>query len=84
MREKCKKKSKHLNYVEHLLILVSAITSCVTISTFASLVCVLVGIVSSAVGTKICAMTTAIKKYKSVIKKKKKKYDKKVLLGKDQ
>ena len=84
MREKCKKTSKHLNYVEHLLILVSAITSCVTISTFASLVCVLVGIVSSAVGTKICAMTTAIKKYKSVIKKKKKKYDKKVLLGKDQ
>ena len=84
MREKCKKTSKHLNYVEHLLILVSAITSCVTISTFASLVCVLVGIVNSAVGTKICAMTTAIKKYKSVIKKKKKKYDKKVLLGKDQ
>ena len=84
MREKCKKTSKHLNYVEHWLILVSAITSCVAISTFASLVCVLVGIVSSAVGTKICAMTTAIKKYKSVIKKKKKKYGKKVLLGKDQ
>ena len=84
MREKCKKTSKHLNYVEHLFILVSAITSCLATSTFASLVCVPVGFVSSAVGTKICAMTTVIKKYKSIIKKKKKKHDKKVLLGKDQ
>ena len=49
---------------------------------FASLVCVPVGIVSSAIGIKICAITAGIKKYKSIIKKKKKKNDKIVLLGK--
>ena len=30
---------KHLNYVEHLLILVSTVTGCVSISAFASIVC---------------------------------------------
>ena len=50
---------------------------------FALLVCVLVGITSSAVGLKICAIIAGIKKYKSILKKKKKKYDKVVLLGKD-
>ena len=43
---------------------------------------VLVGITSSATGLKICAITAGIKKYKSIIKKKKKKYDKVVLLAK--
>ena len=37
--EKCKKTCKHLNYVEHLLILVSTVTGCVSISAFASIVC---------------------------------------------
>ena len=84
MSEKYKKTCKYLNYVEHLLILVSTITGCVSISAFASLVCVRVGITSSAVGIKICAITAGIKKYKSIIKKKKKKkHDKIVLLGKD-
>ena len=54
----------------------------VSISAFASLVCVSVGITSSAVGIKICAITAEIKKYKSIIKKKKKKHVKIVLLGK--
>ena len=66
-----------------MLILVSTITSCVSISAFASLVCVPVGITSSAVGIKIFAITAGIKKYKSIIKKKKKKYNKIVLLAKD-
>ena len=83
MSEKYKKTYKYLNYVEHLLILSSAITGCVSISSFASLVFVRVGITSSAVGIKICAITAGIKKYKSIIKKKKKKHDKIVLLGKD-
>ena len=39
--------------VGYLLILVSTVTSWVPISTFASLVCVSVGITSSAVGIKI-------------------------------
>ena len=41
-----------------------------------------VGITSSAVGLKICAITAGIKKYKSIIKKKNKKHDEIVLLEK--
>ena len=58
------------------------VTSCISISAFASLVAIPVGILSSAVRTKICAIIAVIKKYKSFIKKKKKKHDKLVLLGK--
>ena len=92
MSEKYKKTCKYLNYaehllilnyVEHLLILVSKVTGCVSISAFASLVGVPVGIKSSAVGIRNCAITAGIKKYKSIIKKKKRKHDKIVLLGKD-
>ena len=70
---------KYLNYVEHLLCLASAVTGCVSISAFASLVCV--RIESSAVGINISAFTAGIKKYKSIIKKKM--HYKVVLLGKD-
>ena len=66
-----------------MLISVSTVTSCVSISAFSSLVCVLVGIMGFAVGIKNLAITAGIKKYKSIIKKKKKKHDKIVLLGKD-
>ena len=71
-----KKKCKYLNYVEHLLILTSTITRCVSISAFASLVCIRLGITSSAEGIKLCTITAGIKKYKSIIKKKKKKHNK--------
>ena len=71
-----------MNYVEHLLILVSTVTGCVLVSVFALLVCLPVGITSSAVELKICAITAGIKKYKSIIKKRKKKYDEIMLLGK--
>ena len=40
------------------------------------------GITSSAVATKMCAITAGIKKYKSIIKKRKKKHEKIVLLVK--
>ena len=50
----------YLNYVEHLLILASTVTGCVSISAFASLVCVPVGVMSYAVGMKICAITAGI------------------------
>ena len=83
MIEKYKKTCKYLNYLENLFILVSTITGCVLISTFASLVCVPVGITSSAVGINICPISAWIKKYKSIIKKWKKKHNKIVLLGKD-
>ena len=83
MSEKYKKTCKYLNYVEHLIILVLTVTDCVSISALASTVCVPVGITSSAIGIKICAITGEIKKCKSILKKKKKKHDKIVLLGKD-
>ena len=67
---------KVLIYIEHLLILVSSITGCVYISVFASLVGISVCIVSYAVEKTFCAVTTVIKKYKSMIKKRKKKHDK--------
>ena len=66
-----------------MLVLAATITGCVSISAFASLVCVPIGITSSAIGINICANTAGIKRYKSIIKKKKKKHDKIVLLGKD-
>ena len=51
-----------------------------SISAFASLVDVSVGIVSSALELKTCALTTGIKKYESIIKKKRKKHDKIIFL----
>ena len=83
MSEKYKKTCKYLNYVEHLLILVSTVIGCISISAFASLVCVPAGITSSAIEIKIFVITAGIKKYRSIIKKKKKNHDKVVLLGKD-
>ena len=65
-----------------MLNLASVVTGFVSISAFASLACAPAGIKSSAVGTKIFATTAGIKKYQSVLKKKKNKYDKNLLLGK--
>ena len=62
--EKCTKTCKDLNYVEKLLHLVSAVTGCVSISAFTSLVCVPVSILSFVLGIKICSITVGIKKYK--------------------
>ena len=70
MSEKYIKSTKYLNYVEHLLIVASKVTSCLPVSAFASLVCVPVGITVSAVGLKFCAITIALKKCKSIIKHK--------------
>ena len=60
MSEKNKKTQKYLNYVENLLILFSKITACVSISAFATLVCVPVGIRSSGIEIEICAISAGI------------------------
>ena len=52
--EKHKKVRRALNYCEHFPFFVSAIRGCVSISCFASLVGVPVGIKSSAVLLKVC------------------------------
>ena len=48
-----KKLCKTLNYIDYFLILVSTGTRCVSISCFASLVGILAGVASSAIGIKI-------------------------------
>ena len=71
MSKKHKNFCRILNFIEHLLIWVSRVTGCTSISTFAPLVGIPIGITSSVVGLEICVITTGIKKYKSKIKKKK-------------
>ena len=82
MSKKHKRICRILNYTDHSLIVVSTITVCISISTFAYLVGIPIGFTSSAIGLKVCAITAGIKKYKSIIKKKKKRHDKIVLLAK--
>ena len=77
-----KKGCRVLSYIDHLLIVISAITGCVSISTFAYLVGIPIGTASYAIGLTTCAITAGIKKCKSIIKKKIKKHDKIVLLAK--
>ena len=80
--KKHKKVCTTLNYTGHIFNLASTITGCISISVFASLIGVPIGIKSSAIGLKICAITAGVKKYKSIIKKKKKKHDKIVFIAK--
>ena len=72
MSKKHKKVYRVLNYIEHLLISIFTVSGCVFISAFASLVGIPIGIRSSAIELKICLITVEIKKYKAMIKKKKK------------
>ena len=82
MSKKNKKFCGVLNYIDHPLIVISTIIWCVSISAFASLVGIPIGIASSTIGLKTCLTTAGIKMYKSIIKKKRKKHDKIVLLAK--
>ena len=67
MSKNHKKVCTTLNYIENFLILASTITGCISISTFASLLGIPIGITSS----EIVLITAGIKKYKSIIKKRK-------------
>ena len=71
-----------LNYIEHLVILITSVTGFVSISDFVSSLGIPIGIMCSAIRLKVCLFTAGIKKYKSIIKKEKKKLDKIVLLTK--
>ena len=57
--------------MKHFLILSFKITVCISISVFAYLVGIPIGITSSAIQLKIFAITAAIRKYKSIIRKRK-------------
>ena len=82
VNKKHKKMHTAFNYAVNLLILPSAVGDCVSISAFALLLGIHLGLTSSAVWLKICAMTARIKKYKSIIKKKNNQHFKVVLLAK--
>ena len=71
-----------MNYIHHSLIVISTIIGCVSISAFASLAGIPIGIKSFTIGLKIDVITAVIKLYKSMIRKKKKKHDKIALLAK--
>ena len=71
MIRKHKKVCTTLNYIEHFLILASTINGCISVSVSASLLGIPIGITSSAIQLKICAIAAGIEKYKSIIKKKK-------------
>ena len=82
MSKKHKKVCTSRNYFEHFITLASAITGCISISAFPSLIGISMGITSSAIRLKTCSITAGIKKYKSIIKKKEKIDGKIVLLVK--
>ena len=82
MNRKHKKACTSLYYIQHCLILASTVTGCISISAFASLLDISIGITSSAIGLKICAKTARIKKYQPIIEWKKKKHGKRVQIAK--
>ena len=63
MGKKHKKVCTALNYIEQLLILASAVTGCVSISDFASLVGISIHITSATVGFKISLINAGINDY---------------------
>ena len=82
MSRKRKKVCASLNHVKDFLFLASAITGCISISSFASLISSPIRVTDSIKGLKTCAMAAGIKRYKSIVKKKKNKHDKTVLSAK--
>ena len=53
-----------LNHFEYFFILASAVSGCFSFSAFAVLLGTPIGIMSSAIGLEICAITAGIKNYK--------------------
>ena len=82
MSKKHKEVCKTLSYIKNDFILASTIAGCISVSGFPYFIGFLVRITSYVIGLLICAIASEIRKCKSIIKKKKKKYDKIVLLAK--
>ena len=59
-----------LKYIENFLTIASPVTRCISISAFASLLGIPIGITSSEIVLKVCAIAAGIKTYESIIKKK--------------
>ena len=71
MNKKHKRSFASLNYIKNLLILTLVVNRCVSVSDFAFLVGISIGITSSTVRLKIYAVTARITKYKPMIRKRK-------------
>ena len=71
MKRKHKRVCTTLNDIEQFLIFASTVTGCVSVFSFSSLIGIPIGITSYAIQLKICLITAGIKKYKSIIKKRK-------------
>ena len=71
MSNKHKEVCATLNYIEHFLVLDSVVTGCISISVFVFLLGIPIGITSSVIRLKICAITSRIKKFKPIINKNK-------------
>ena len=71
---------KHKNHIEHVLILGSTITGGISISVFASLLGIPIGIIIYAVRLKFFAIAAGIKKKKKIIMKKNKMKHNKIAL----
>ena len=71
---KNKKICRTINYTEHFLALIFAVTVCIFICDFASLVNVSKRTMSSTIELNICAIIARIKRYKLIIKKKRQNY----------
>ena len=59
-----------LNYIDQSLAVIYTVAGCVSISAFASLVRIPIGIAISTTRLNICAITAGIKKFESMTQKK--------------
>ena len=82
MSKNLQKVCRLLNYPKYILIFISPVSGYDSISAFTLLVENTVGITSSEMGLKICAITAAIKKHKLIIETKRKKHNHIGLLSK--
>lgn len=83
MSEKHKKVFTVLNYIEQLLILISTITGCLSISAFPLLIDIPIGITTFALELNFFLITVGIKNYTSTTKNKRQKHDRIVLLARN-
>ena len=65
MTKKHKTVCRVLNYTEHLLIITSPVSRCISVSSFASLIGIPIGITTSTIKLNICGITTRFKNFKS-------------------
>ena len=67
LSNKIKKIYTTLNYIEHLFNFIFAVTVYLSISAFASLIDISMGIMGFTIALNICARITKTKKYKSIL-----------------